>query len=84
MADERIGASFSIDITDLKAGIELANKLIRESQSEFKAAAAGLDDWSKSEEGLNAKIKSLSDITEIQKKKVEALKTEYKNLIDKG
>ena len=81
---ERLGASFSIDTTDLKAGLSQANKMIRESESEFKSAAAGMDDWTKSEDGLNAKIKSLSEITEIQKKKVNALKAEYQNLIDNG
>lgn len=84
MAEERLGASFSIDVTNLKAGLTQANRLIRESESEFKAAAAGLDDWTKSEEGVNAKIRSLNEITDIQKKKVAALKQEYQNLIDNG
>lgn len=84
MAEERLGASFSIDVTNLKAGLKTANKLIKESQSEFKAAAAGLDNWSKSEEGLNAKIKSLNSITAIQEQKVEALKKEYQNLVNNG
>lgn len=85
MADsERLGASFSIDVTNLKAGLTQANRLIRESESQFKAAAAGMDDWSKSEEGLNARIKSLSEVTDLQKKKINALKAEYQNLIDGG
>jgi phage-related protein len=85
MADEtRLGANFSIDTTDLKAGLAQANRLIRESESEFKAAAAGMDDWSNSEEGLSAKIKSLNDVTDIQRKKVDALKGEYDRLIAEG
>lgn len=82
--DERLGASFNIDVTNLKAGLAQANRLIRESNSEFRAAAAGLDDWTKSEAGLNAKIKSLNQITEIQRKKVDALQNEYNNLIANG
>lgn len=82
--DERLGASFSIDITNLKSGLAQANRLIKESNSEFQAAAAGMDDWTESEEGLNAKIKSLNQIAEIQRKKVEALQKEYNNLIDDG
>lgn len=82
--DERLGASFSIDVTNLKAGLAQANRLIRESNSEFRAAAAGLDDWTKSEAGLNAKIKSLNQITEIQRKKVDALQNEYDGLITNG
>lgn len=81
---ETLGASFSIDVTDLKAGLNQANRLIRESESEFKAAAAGMDDWTKSEEGLNSKIKSLNDITEIQRKKVDALQSEYNRLVKNG
>lgn len=68
--DERLGASFNLDVTNLKAGLAQANRLIRESNSEFRAAAAGLDDWTKSETGLNAKIKSLNQITEIQRKRL--------------
>lgn len=84
MANETLGASFAIDVTNLKAGLSEANRLIRESESEFKAAAAGMDDWSGSQEGLNAKIKSLNDITDIQKKKVGALQAEYDRMIAEG
>lgn len=81
---ETLGASFSIDVTDLKTGLAQANRLIRESETEFKAAAAGMDDWSSTSDGLNAKIKSLNSITDIQKKKVNALQSEYDRLIAGG
>lgn len=81
---ETLGASFSIDVTNLKAGLAQANRLIRESESEFKAAAAGMDNWAQSEDGLNAKIASLNQITELQRKKVDALQNEYDNLIANG
>lgn len=84
MADERLGASFSIDVTQLKAGLAQANRLIRESKSEFKAAAAGMDDWTKSEAGLTAKLKSLNQIADVQAKTVNALQSEYDRLIDDG
>lgn len=82
--NETLGASFSIDVSDLKAGLNAANRAIRESESEFRAAAAGMDDWTESEEGLNAKIKSLNQITDIQRKKVDALQSEYDRLIADG
>lgn len=82
--NERLGASFNIDVTNLKAGLTQANRLIKESQSEFQAAAAGMDDWTQSEDGLNAKIKSLNSITDIQRKKVDALQGEYDRLIKDG
>lgn len=81
---ENLGASFSIDVTNLKAGLKTANAMIRESESEFRKAAAGMDDWSKSQEGLEAKIKSLNDIAKIQRDKVEALKKEYDKLVKEG
>ena len=81
---ETLGASFSIDVTDLKAGLAQANSMIRESESEFKAAAAGMDDWRESEEGLTAKIKSLNSITDLQKKKVNALQAEYDRMVADG
>lgn len=85
MADgERIGASFGIDISALKSGLQQANRLIRESNSEFKAAAAGMDDWTNSEEGLTAKLKNLNEVADLQAKKVDALQKEYDKCIADG
>lgn len=83
-ASENLGASFSIDVTSLKAGLAQANRLIRESESEFKAAAAGMDDWTKSQAGLEARIKHLNSAADVQQKKVEALQSEYDRLIEEG
>lgn len=82
--NETLGASFSIDVTNLKAGLAQANRLIRESESEFKAAAAGMDDWRESQEGLEARIKHLNSACDLQKKKVDALQGEYDRLIAEG
>lgn len=81
---ETLGAKFSIDVSQLQQGLRTANKLIRESESQFKKAAAGMDDWSKSEEGLKARISSLNEITAAQREKVKALKENYQNLINQG
>ena len=81
---DNLGAAFTIDITNLKAGLAQANRLIRESESEFKAAAAGMDDWSNSQEGLEAKLKSLNTTADLQKQKVNALQAQYKKLIADG
>lgn len=82
--EQRLGATFSIDTTDLKAGLAQANRMIRESESEFKAAAAGMDDWSSSTDGVRSRINYLSTATELQRKKINALQSEYKRLIDSG
>ena len=84
MANDNLGAKFTIDVSDLKAGLATANKLIRESESEFKAAAAGMNNWKKSSDGLSAKIKSLTKIEEAQSAKVKALQDNYDALIKDG
>lgn len=75
---ENLGAKFSIDISDLKAGLSQANRLMKESTSEFKAAAAGMDDWRNSEDGLNAKLKQLSSTLDVQKEVLRAYEEQYR------
>lgn len=82
--NETLGANFSINITDLKAGLAQANRMIRESESEFKAAAAGMDDWSSSAEGVSARIEHLNTTTDLQRKKIDALQAEYEQLVKNG
>lgn len=81
---ETFGAKFSIDITQLKAGLNTANKLIRESQSEFKAAAAGLDKYSDAQKIAQSKIDSLNKIIPVQAEKVAALEKQYAKLSKEG
>jgi len=81
MASENvIGGKWTLDVNDLKAGISEANRLIRISETEFKAAAAGMGDWTKDADGLTAKIKSLNSIIPIQEQKVSALKEQYEQV----
>lgn len=81
---EIFGASFGIDVSSLQKGLKTANKMIRETESEFKKSAASLGDWNKSEEGLEKRIDSLNKIADIQKAKVEALKKNYDKLVKDG
>lgn len=81
---ENLGAKFTIDVSNLKAGLAQANRMIRESESEFKAAAAGMGDWQKNADGLRAKINQLNSTAQIQREKVRALQEEYNRLIAEG
>lgn len=81
---EALGASFSIDVTDLKAGLAAANRAIRESNSEWQAAAAGMDDASNSIEGIEANIKRINKNIPVQSEVVRALTEEYNRLLEKG
>ena len=68
----------SADLSKLKSEMQQAARQVRVASSEFKAASAGMDDWAKSEEGLNAKLKQLNTTLEAQKKKLDLLNEEYK------
>lgn len=78
MANESyIGIAMGLDVTDLKAGLSEANKQIQLANSEFKSASSGLEDWTKSTEGLNAKITQLSTVLDLQKRKLAGIQAEY-------
>ena len=69
---------FKADISDLKAKIQQANRLIRLNNSEFKANTASMTDWGKSADGVAAKIKQLTGNVEQEKKKLESLEEQYR------
>lgn len=80
---DNLGAKFTLDITNLKAGLADANKAIRQTESEFIEAAAGLGDWSKSADGLTARFDTLNKEIDIQKQKIQALITVRNETIEK-
>lgn len=75
-----IGVAMGLDVTDLKAGITEANKQIQLANSKFKAASSGMDDWTKSADGLTAKIEQLDTVLSMQKKKLAGLQAEYEKV----
>lgn len=75
-----IGVAMGLDVTDLKAGIAEANKQIQLANSEFKAASSGMEDWTKSTEGLTAKVKQLESVLTAQKSKLSGLQAEYEKV----
>jgi phage-related protein len=79
MADNTnyIGVAMGMDVTDLKAGLAEASKRIGEANADFKAASSSMEDWTKSTEGLQAKIKQLDAVLAAQKSKLSGLKAEY-------
>lgn len=82
MADNTnyIGVAMGLDVTDLKAGLADANKQIQLANSEFKAASSGMDDWTKSIEGVSAKVKQLDTVLAAQKSKLSGLTAEYEKV----
>lgn len=68
---------FKVDISELKAGFQEAQRQIRIANSEFKAATAGMDNWSTSADGLSAKIKQLNSVLDSEKTKLANLEKQY-------
>ena len=80
MAADNTTNKIQFDISELKAGIQESNRLIKLANSEFKAAASGMDNWRDSTEGLTAKIQQLSAVEEQEKRKLEILKKQYEQV----
>lgn len=78
MPAENTTNKIKFDISELKAGITESNRLIKLANSEFKAAASGMDEWQNSTEGLEAKLKQLNAVQTEEEKKLKALKEQYK------
>lgn len=68
---DEITTKFKVDISDLKKGITDATNQIKLADATFKAATAGMDDWTKSTEGLKAKLTQLDSTLSAQKSKLE-------------
>lgn len=75
---------FKADISDLKSAMQEAKKQVAYANSEFKAVSSSLDDWSKSSDGITAKLKQLNSNLTAQEKvlkdyegELERIKKEY-------
>lgn len=68
------------DISNLRSQMQAAAREVRLANSEFKKAAAGMDDWAHSADGLEAKIKQLNKVLEAQKKQVALAKQEFEKV----
>lgn len=84
MPENTTTIKFKADISDLKKNIQEANRQIKLANAEFKAASAGMGDWSKSADGLSAKISQLQKTLSSQKtilsdykKQLELVEKEY-------
>ena len=67
----------NFNLTQTTSALSGLNESIRLTRSEFKASVAGMDDWSESAEGLQARIKYLNDVTDDQRVILEGLKHQH-------
>ncbi|HQJ24921.1 MAG TPA: hypothetical protein PLW63_06245, partial [Bacillota bacterium] len=75
-----ISGKVGLDTTDFKANIAALNRDIKLAQAEFSATAASMDKWSDSQAGLQARMESLTKVSEAQREKVANLKEIYKQV----
>lgn len=75
---------FKVDISELKSAMQEAKKQVAYANSEFKAASSSMNDWSKSSDGISAKLKQLNSNLKSQEtilneyeKTLEEVKKEY-------
>ena len=79
--NENVTTKFKVDISELKKEFTEAKRQIQLANSEFKAATSGMDDWTKSADGLSAKLKQLGDVLTAQKSQLESLEKQYELVV---
>lgn len=78
MANNETTTKFRVDISELKKAMQEAKRSVAVANSEFKAVSSTMDDWTKSSDGLKAKLKQLDDNLKAQDKILESLEEQYK------
>ena len=76
MANTTSTTSFRADISQLKSAMQEASRQVKLANSEFKAATAGMDNWSQSATGLRAKLSQLDSVLSAQKKQLSLYEKE--------
>ena len=72
---------FKVDISELKKAMQDAKRQISVANSEFKAASSTMDDWSKSTDGISAKLKQLDSNLKNQKTILSSLEQQYEAVV---
>ena len=75
---------FKADISNFSKSTQDLNRYISTVNSEFKNAVAGLDNWSRSQDGLTAKVTQLNKILDAEKKKLESLEKAHADMVAAG
>lgn len=81
MANNETTTKFKVDISELKKAMQEAKRQISIANSEFKAVSSSMDNWSKSTEGLQAKLKQLDSNLNSQKTILKNLEKQYEAVV---
>ena len=72
---------FKVDISELKTAMQEAKRAVAVANSEFNATASAFDDWTKSADGLKAKLKQLDTTLKSQNTILDAYEKQYKEVV---
>lgn len=73
---------FKVDISQLKAAFQEANRAIDLTNSRFKEATAGMENWRKSADGITAKISQLQNLNKNYQKILNGVAEQYKKVVE--
>lgn len=77
MSSEDVTTRMHVDISELRRSMQDAQRQIRLANAEFKEAAAAMDDWKSSSEGLEAKLTQLRSTLSAQESILSSLEQQY-------
>lgn len=75
---------FSADISNFSKSTQELKRYISTVNAEFQSATAGMDDWSKTTDGLEAKLKQLNGVLSAQKAQLSATEEAYEEMKRQG
>ena len=79
-SDNVIGIAMELDVSDLKAGLTETRKSITTANKVFQSQTAGMDDWTKTTEGLQAKLTQLDTVLDMQQRNLRGYEAEIKRV----
>lgn len=82
--ENTITTVFRADISQFSASTQQLNQYVRNVNSQFEAATAGMGRWSDNTDGLQAKIQQLNGTLEADKKKLADLSAQYQKMQEEG
>lgn len=84
MADNNYTLKFNVDIKDFSKALNEVKSKISQVNSQFSQQTAGMGKWSKSTEGLKAKLDQLNKTLDLEKRALDIYQAELKELESAG
>lgn len=72
---------FRVDISELKKAMQEAKRQVAVANSEFKAVSSTMEDWTKSTDGISAKLKQLDSNLKSQTTILNSLEAQYEEVV---